>query len=82
MEIIIKNICLVDFKMIRKCEKELWENINNYKNKNLISIDNDTNSLIENLSDSDINNNDFNDSFKKFDKLNDEFVKIFRPLNI
>lgn len=68
--------------MIRKCEKELWENINNYKNKNLISIDNDTNSLIENLSDSDINNNDFNDSFKKFDKLNDEFVKIFRPLNI
>ena len=68
--------------MIRKCEKRLWENINNYKNKYLISIDNDSDSLIEILSDSDINNNDSNDPFNKFDKLNNEFIKKFRSLSI
>jgi len=69
------DLCLVDFKMIRKCEKKLWENINNYKNKNLTSINNDSDSLIESLSDSDISNKDSIDSFKKFDELDDEFVK-------
>ena len=41
------DLCLVDFKMLRKCQTNLWEKLNNYNDNDLGFINENSDSLIE-----------------------------------
>ena len=59
------DLCIVDFKMLRKCEKNLWEKLNNYNDIDLDVINENCESLIESetisSSSSDIDSHNLNE---------------------
>ena len=72
---------MVDFKMLRKCENNLWEKLNNYNDLDLDINDENSESLIESEYISSSNNDIDSQNLNEDDDLHN-ITKKFRTLSI
>ena len=75
------DLCIVDFKMLRKCENNLWEKLNNCNDLDLDVIDENSESLIESETISSSSNDIDSHDLHEDDDLHD-ITKKFRSLRI